>query len=83
MNFALSGHVKDQDQRMGKMSTVELGFMPATELAAAMRQRELSPVEIVDAFLARIEALNPQLNAFLAVDADRARAAVARIAHSN
>jgi Asp-tRNA(Asn)/Glu-tRNA(Gln) amidotransferase A subunit family amidase len=60
---------------MGKMSTAELGFMPATELAAAIRQRELSPVEIVDTFLARIEALNPQLNAFLAVDADRARAA--------
>jgi hypothetical protein len=75
MNFALSGHVKDQNQRMGKMSTAELGFTPATELAAAIRQRELSPVEIVDTFLARIEALNPQLNAFLAVDADRARAA--------
>ena len=57
------------------MSTAELGFTPATELAAAIRQRQLSPVEIVDAFLARIEALNPQLNAFLAVDADRARAA--------
>ena len=55
------------------MDTTELGFMPAVELMAAMRQRELSPVEILDALLARIESLNPQLNAYLAVDADRAR----------
>lgn len=57
------------------MSTTELCWMPATELAAAIQKRELSPVEIMEAALARIEALNPKLNAFLAVDAERARAA--------
>lgn len=57
------------------MSATELCFTPATELAAALRSRALSPVEILDAVLARIEALNPQLNAFLAIDAERARAA--------
>ena len=57
------------------MSATELCFTPATELAAAIRSRALSPVEILDAVLARIEALNPQLNAFLALDAERARAA--------
>ncbi len=57
------------------MDTTELCFTPATELAAAIRSRQLSPVAVVDAVLARIEALNPQLNAFLAVDAEGARAA--------
>ncbi|MCB0128442.1 MAG: hypothetical protein KDE58_39520, partial [Caldilineaceae bacterium] len=56
------------------MST-DLCTTPATELAAAIRNRELSPVELTDAVLARIEALNPKLNAFLTVDADGARAA--------
>lgn len=57
------------------MSTTELCFTPASELAAAIRRRQVSPVEIVEAVLTRIEALNPHLNAFLAVDAEGARAA--------
>ena len=55
------------------MDATELCFTPATELAAAIRERRLSPVEIVDAVLARIEAVNPHINAYLAVDAERAR----------
>ena len=47
----------------------------ALTLADLVRRRALSPVEIVDACLARIEALNPQLNAFVGVDADAARRA--------
>jgi len=38
-----------------------------------IRRRTLSPVEIMDAVLARIEALNPRLNAYLTVDAEGAR----------
>ena len=57
------------------MSTSDLCFTPATELAAAIRNRDLSPVELTDAILARIDALNPKLNAFLAIDHDGARAA--------
>lgn len=57
------------------MDTTELCFTPATELAAAIRRRQLSPVELVDAVLARIDALNPKLNAFLTVDGEGARAA--------
>src|SRR5881296_1577773 len=56
------------------MDATDLCFTPATELAAMMRRRTLSPVAIMDAVLARIEALNPRLNAYLAVDAERARA---------
>jgi len=43
--------------------------------AAAVAGRELSPVELVDSVLERIEALDPKLNAYVTVLADEARAA--------
>ncbi|MCC2664955.1 MAG: glutamyl-tRNA(Gln) amidotransferase subunit [Geminicoccaceae bacterium] len=52
----------------------ELAWASATELALRIRRRELSPVEVVDAFIARIEARNPSLNAFVYFGFDDARA---------
>ena len=52
----------------------ELAYMSATELAARIRRRELSPVEVVAATIARIEARNPSLNAFVYHGHDDARA---------
>src|SRR5215470_14921834 len=52
----------------------ELCFTPATELARRIRARELSPVELLDAVLARVEAVDPLVHAFVTVDAERARA---------
>lgn len=46
--------------------------MPVAELARRVRQRELSAHEVVAASLERIETMNPALNAFVAVDAERA-----------
>jgi aspartyl-tRNA(Asn)/glutamyl-tRNA(Gln) amidotransferase subunit A len=43
-------------------------------LADRVGRREVSARELVDVALARIEAANPALNAFVAVDADQARA---------
>jgi Asp-tRNA(Asn)/Glu-tRNA(Gln) amidotransferase A subunit family amidase len=57
------------------MESVELCYMPAVELAAAIREKRVSPVEVVDAFLARIERLNPAINAYCTVTAEAARAA--------
>src|SRR5580658_5660928 len=51
----------------------ELTFFSAVTMAAQIRKRELSPVELVEAHLARIEKLNPTLNAFVQVDAEGAR----------
>ena len=54
------------------MTPPELCRAPATELSAAIRAKQLSPVEIVEAVLARIESVNPAINAYLDVDGDRA-----------
>jgi aspartyl-tRNA(Asn)/glutamyl-tRNA(Gln) amidotransferase subunit A len=51
----------------------DLGWMPATELAALIRRKKVSPVEVVGAVLARIEKLNPILNAYVTLTADQAR----------
>ena len=51
----------------------DLTFLSAAEMAAKIRQREISPVELCEAHLAKIERLNPKLNAFVEVDADRVR----------
>src|SRR5919199_1870526 len=51
----------------------DLCFTPATELGRLIRSRELSPVELTDAVLERLERLNPTLKAFLTVTADLAR----------
>jgi amidase len=51
----------------------ELAYLPAAELAARIRRRDLSPVEVVDAFIQRVEARNPSLNAFVFLDFDGAR----------
>jgi Asp-tRNA(Asn)/Glu-tRNA(Gln) amidotransferase A subunit family amidase len=55
------------------VDATELCFTSAIDLGRMIRSREVSPVEIADAALARIERLNPRLNAFLTVTADRAR----------
>jgi aspartyl-tRNA(Asn)/glutamyl-tRNA(Gln) amidotransferase subunit A len=56
-----------------------LHWSSAAELAKAYRTRALSPVELVRDLLDRIGALDPQLNAFIRLDAEGALAA-ARVA---
>jgi amidase len=48
---------------------------PALELAAALRARELSALELLDACLAAVDARNPELNAIVWRDDEAARAA--------
>jgi amidase len=48
-------------------------FTPAHVLAEAIRRREVSSSEIVDAYLAQIARHNPQLNAVVTLDDDGAR----------
>ena len=58
-----------------RMTANEICLMDATELASAIRQKLLSPVEVVDAFLGNIDRLNPTLNAYCLVCEDDARQA--------
>ncbi|MDB5867056.1 MAG: Asp-tRNA(Asn)/Glu-tRNA(Gln) amidotransferase GatCAB subunit, partial [Betaproteobacteria bacterium] len=58
---------------------MDLHWLTAFELAAAYREKRLSPVELTQALLARIAAVDPKLNAFISVDGDAALAA-ARLA---
>ncbi len=51
-----------------------LCFLPATELAARLRARELSAVEVMEAHLAQIERVNPQVNAIVTLVGERALA---------
>ncbi|HSC27476.1 MAG TPA: amidase, partial [Vicinamibacterales bacterium] len=53
----------------------ELAFTSALEQRDLVRRREVSPSELVELYLERIEQLNPQLDAFLTVATDHARAA--------
>src|SRR5205823_3114640 len=59
----------------GSGMSEDLCFMPATEMAARIRRRALSPVEAVEAFLTRIGTRNSAINAYVTVIADQARAA--------
>ncbi|MFE3054212.1 amidase [Nocardia sp. NPDC059239] len=51
----------------------DLDYLSASELALLVRRREVSPVELVEHTLGRIEAHNGQLNAYLTVCAEHAR----------
>src|ERR1700681_10225 len=48
-------------------------FADIADVALKIRTRQISPCEIVDAHLERIERLQPKLNAFVHVDAEDAR----------
>ena len=54
------------------MTTRDICFTPAIELAAMIHGGEVSSLEVVRAVLDRIERLNPQINAYCTVVAERA-----------
>ena len=60
------------------MPAQELHYMSAWELSGLIRDREISPVDVVDACLARIEATEPTLNSFITLIPEQARAAARR-----
>ncbi|MFN8522956.1 MAG: amidase family protein [Chloroflexota bacterium] len=57
------------------MPHADIAFATAVELAARIRRRELSPVEVVNASISQIEKLNPVINAVTATDFGGALAA--------
>ena len=68
-----------------KHSASDLPLLDLSEVSRAVQKKEVSPVELTQACLARIEKLNPRLNAFITVtdtsalqDARKAEAEIAR-----
>ena len=57
------------------MADRDLAFTPAHELVEMVAKKKVSPVELTELCLRRIEELNPKLNAFLTVTGDEAMAA--------
>ncbi len=57
------------------MTGDDLAFASIADLAPRIRQREISPVEVVEAVLTRVDRLNPTLNAFITITADHAHQA--------
>jgi aspartyl-tRNA(Asn)/glutamyl-tRNA(Gln) amidotransferase subunit A len=55
------------------MAGADLVWRSAIELMELIRRKAVSPVEVVETVLARIERLNPKINCFCAVTADIAR----------
>jgi len=60
------------------MTDTELCFTPATALVSLIRRRKVSPLEVTRAVLARIEKVNPPLNAYCTVAAEQALDAAKR-----
>jgi amidase len=58
---------------MSEDSISELSFLSAAAMAERIRKRDISPVELAEAHLAKIERLNPKLNAYVHIDSTRVR----------
>ena len=54
------------------MNPKELAFKPASELRDLILKKEISPVELTELYIRRIEEFNPALNAFITIAADYA-----------
>ena len=64
------------------MADLDLAYLPAGEQARRIATGELSPVDVVENSLARIDEVNERLNAFCFVWHDDARAAAAKAAEA-
>ncbi len=54
------------------MNQSEIPFLSAAELGGLIERKEISPVDAVEAYLQRIEEVNPKLNAFITVLSEEA-----------
>ena len=55
------------------MRDTEICYMPAVDMSQAIRTRKLSPVEVINAVVSRIEWLNPRINAYCTLLVEGAR----------
>jgi len=55
------------------MQDTEICYMSTVDMAQAIKTRKLSPVEVINAILSRIERLNPKINAYCTLPVESAR----------
>ena len=60
------------------VNKAELPFLSVAELSGLLKSREVSPVELTETYLDRIDRLNPRLFAYITVVADEALAQARR-----
>ncbi len=46
------------------MDAMDLCYTPATELADLIREKKISPIEVMEALFSRLETVNPEINAY-------------------
>ena len=63
-----------------RMERSEIPFLTVAELSELIRGGELSPVDVTEAYLTRVEALNGDIRAYLTVTAEQAREAAQKAA---
>ena len=54
------------------MNERDIAFLPAWQLGRLIKTKEISPVELTELYIRRIEEFNPALNAFITIAADYA-----------
>lgn len=69
---------RKQPERSGAESAAELAFATIKELSELLARRKISPVELTQMFLARIEQHDPNLHAFITVTREQAMEAARR-----
>src|SRR5579863_2208343 len=60
-------------KRLQRAPMDDLNFLPASEMAARIRRKEISIVELAEAHLSRIDRVNPRINAIVSLDPERIR----------
>jgi aspartyl-tRNA(Asn)/glutamyl-tRNA(Gln) amidotransferase subunit A len=72
---ALALHARTKSRvHAGQSASDDITTFTLTELVARTGKRTLSPIDVTNAYLERIALLNPELNAFVTITAERARA---------
>jgi amidase len=74
----LRAHPAEPSAGQGSGAGDELYYRSATELAAAVRRKQISARDVLRAHLSQIERTNPKVNAIVTLVAEQALAAAAR-----
>jgi aspartyl-tRNA(Asn)/glutamyl-tRNA(Gln) amidotransferase subunit A len=72
--MSTAGNARSMESHAAGMPAPETTWLSLNEASRLIQDRKISPVELTQACLKRIERLNPKLNAFIAVTAESALA---------